>query len=95
MPLLLCYVFLFLCDAVCLFCVYVMACVCVLIDFIGLFCVLLWYFRVLCFWCVCVVCGVLCCCVLFHWFVARVCFVVVVLLSCLFFWLWFECVPCV
>ena len=27
---------------------------------------------------VCFVCGVLCCCVLYHWFVVRVCVVVLV-----------------
>ena len=71
---------------VCL-CVYVMACRCCLfIDFIGEFCVLLWYcIGCLCFGCACVVCGVLCCCVLSHWFVVRVCVVAVVLLSVLFF----------
>ena len=37
-----------------------------------------------CFWCVFFVCGVLCCRVLFHRFVVRVRFAVVVLFSCFF-----------
>ena len=47
-----------------------------------------------CCWCLCFVCGVLCCCLLFHWFVVRV-WCVVVLVSCLLYLLWFECFPCV
>ena len=65
-----------------------MACVCWLfIDFIGLFCAccsftFLSFFDVgvyMVFFCV------LCCCLLFHWLVVRVCVGVVVLFSCLLF----------
>ena len=68
--------------------VYVMANICcVCIDLIGLFCVLFCYCLVVfCFWCVLFVCGVLCCCVLVHWFVARVC---ALLLLCWFSLLFF------
>ena len=69
-------------------CVYVMACVCrLLIDFIGLFCVRSSGMFLSCFvFGVCFVCGVWCCCVLFRWFVVRVCVAVVVSVSCLFFY---------
>ena len=80
---------------VCL-CVYVMTCnPCLFIELIDLFCVRCHVmFVCFCFWCVYVVCGVLCCGLLFHWFVVRVC-VVVVLVSCFAILLWFEFVPCV
>ena len=80
-------VVLFFCVMLCVcLCVYVMACIRRLfIEFIGLFCVCCSVlFLFFCFWCACAVCGVLCCCVLLHWFVGRVWFAVVLLFSFLF-----------
>ena len=58
-------------------------------------CGLVCYFRRFCFWCVCVVCGVVSCGLLFHWFVVRVYVVVVGVCSFLLFLSWCERVPCV
>ena len=67
--------FMCLCDGLHVLCVYRFRCF--------VLCALLCYVIVVVvrFWCVRFVCGVWCCCLLFHWFVARVC-VVVVLFSC-------------
>ena len=57
-----------------------------LVDFIGLFCVRCSVVFLSCFvFGVCVVCGVVWCCLLFHWCVMRGYAVVVVLFSVLFF----------
>ena len=68
-----------------LVCDYVMACNCRLfIDFIGVFCVCRSVlFLSLCVFGVCFVCGALCFCLLFHWFVVRVWFAAIVSVSCL------------
>ena len=77
------------------FCVMLCVCLCVCYGLYLMFgyrfhwfvlCALFYYVLVcFCFWRVCVVCGVLCCCLLFHWFLVRVWFVVVGLFSSLFF----------
>ena len=56
---------------------------CVSISLVCVVCAVRLYSCLFCFWCVCFVCGALCCCLLFHWFVVRV-YVVVVLLTCVF-----------
>ena len=77
----------FLCDVVCWFMcvgVWLVVVVCLSIALVCFVCDVMLCCLVCC-WCVCSVCGVLCCWLLFHWFVVRVCFVVVVLFSCLLF----------
>ena len=58
--------------------------VCVSVSLVCVVCAVLGLSCRVCFWCVCFVCGVLCCCVLFRWFVVRACFVVVFAFVCVF-----------